>query len=561
MKTSPACHGGRRCNVASSALMVYKFPQKAVLECKKKDPKDFDLKNFAGVQWKFFSIGLVSILLILGSTIPIIPVFASDSAIRVAMFSNDPVGIDVLSQAFSPDGFSVLSQISEPLLHPDVDGNLQGAIAHSWKQINATEWEFVIRKGITFHNGELCDGYAVKTSIETILDPHVGSAFSQPLNTIKSASVSLTDPYVVRIKTFVPDGMLLHRLSFAAILPPRYLKAVGVEGFHRRPVGTGPFKFVKWVPKQEIVLKRNEDYWREGYPKVENLVYVILPPDQWIQALTEGLVNVVPFLDGRHIREVVKNKDLRVKKRKCLYTTVIMLHNRGPLALKAVRQALNYALDKQDIVRYADYGNSIPVASLGLEGSIGRNMDIKPYPYDIEKAKQLLAQTPFENGFTLKVLTGDTSQALAKIMRAQYSKINVRLDLEVVPRTDLTEKVMIYQIQNHLKRPDYDLVLYPVDNLLIDISFTARWAYFSQSPWSLLRSREYDEKYLWALQTDSFKTHERRLWKLDRFFHEEALSIFTTQRILTVVTHKAVTLPIPLNGNFYYGTFDKAEVN
>ena len=493
--------------------------------------------------------------------ISILPVFAGDRAIRIAMFSNDPVGIDVLSQAFSPDGFSVLAQISEPLLHSDVDGKLQGAIAHTWKQISATEWEFKIRKGITFHNGEPCDGYAVKTSIETILDPDMGSAFSQALNTIKSASVSSMNPYVVRIKTFFPDGMLLYRLSFAAILPPRYLKTVGIEEFHKHPVGTGPFRFVAWVPKKEIILKKNPHYWRNGYPKVDTLVYVILPPDKWIQALKDGRVNVVPFLDGRHIREVVKNKDLRVKKRKCLYTTVIMLHNRGPLASKAVRQALNYALDKQDIIKYADYGNSIPVASLGLEESIGKNTDIKPYPYDMAKAKRLLAETPFAKGFTLKVLTGDISEALAKIMRAQYSKINVKLELEVVPRTDLTEKVMIYQIRNRLKRPDYDLVLYPVDNPLIDISFTARWAYFSQSPWSLLRSREYDEKYLWALQADSFKEHERRLWDLDRFFHEEALSIFTTQRILTVVTHKEVTLPIPLNGSFYYGSLDKAEVN
>lgn len=519
------------------------------------------MKKLDGVLWKFFLPFLIPVAVALALTIPIFPVFAGEKEIRIAMFSNDPVGIDVLSQAFSPDGFSVLSQISEPLLHPDVDGKLQGAIAHAWKQINATEWEFRIREGITFHNGEVCDGYAVKTSIETILDPHVGSAFSQPLNTIKSVSVSLTDPYVVRIKTLFPDGMLLYRLSFAAILPPRYLKAMGVEGFHRRPVGTGPFRFVKWVPKKEIILEKNTDYWRTGCPKVDSLVYVILPRDKWIPALKEGRVNIVPFLDGRHIREVVKNKDLRVEKRKCLYTTVIMLHNRGPLASKAVRQALNYALDKNDIVRYADYGNSIPVASLGLEGNIGKNTDVKPYPYDIQKAKRLLAETPFAEGFTLKVLTGDISEALAKIMRAQYSKINVRLDLEVVPRTDLTKKVMIYQIRNHLKRPDYDLVLYPVDNPLIDSSFTARWAYFSQSPWSLLRSRKYDEKYLWALQANSFKAHEKRLWELDRFFHEEAFSIFTTQRILTVVTHKGVTLPIPLNGNFYYGTFDKAEAN
>ncbi|MBT3255723.1 MAG: ABC transporter substrate-binding protein [Deltaproteobacteria bacterium] len=519
------------------------------------------MKKVSGVKWDFFSVWFVLIAVILVLAIPIFPVFASGKAIRIAMFSNDPVGIDVLSQAFSPDGFSVLAQISEPLLHPDVDGKLQGAIAHTWRQINATEWEFRIRKGITFHNGELCDGYAVKTSIETILDPHVGSAFSQPLNTIKSASVSSTDPYVVRIKTFFPDGMLLYRLSFAAILPPRYLKAVGVEGFHKRPVGTGPFRFVKWVPKKEIILKRNTDYWRKGFPKVDTLIYVILPPDKWIQALKEGRVNVVPFLDGRHIREVVKNKDLRVSKRKCLFTTVIMLHNRGPLAFKAVRQALNYALDKNDIVKYADYGNSIPVASLGLEESIGKNVDIKPYPYDMEKAKRLLAETPFAKGFTLKVLAGDMSEALAKIMKAQYSKINVRLDLEIVPRTDLTQKVMIYQIRNHLKRPDYDLVLYPVDNPLIDSSFTARWAYFSQSPWSLLRSRDYDEKYLWALKANPLKAHEKRLWELDRFFHEEAFSIFTTQRILTVVTHKGVTLPIPLSGSFYYGSLDQAEVN
>lgn len=492
------------------------------------------------------------------SSIP--PVLGAEKVIRVAMFSNDPVGIDVLSQAFSPDGYSVLTQICEPLLHPDVNGRLRGAIAESWRQVSPTQWEFRIRKGILFQNGEPCDGAAIKTSIDTIIDPQTGSAFSQPLNTIQSVLVSPADPHVVRIITAFPDGMLLYRLTFAAIIPPLYLKRVGVDGFHRRPVGTGPFRFVEWIPKKQIVLERNPDYWLPGYPKIDKLVYVILPPDKWIPALNSGEVNVVPFLDGRHMREVVKNKNLKIMKRKCLYTTLIMLHNRGPLSLKSVRQALNYALDKSDIIKYADYGNSIPVASLGLEGNIGKNPDLKPYPYDIEKAKQLLAETPYSNGFSLKVLTGDTSAALANIMRAQYDKINVKLQLEIVPRTDLTEKVMIYQLQNDLKRPDYDLVLYPVDNPLIDISFPGRWGYYSRSPWSLLRDPDYDEMYLWALKAHSFEEHEKKLRELDRFFHQEALSIFTTQRILTVVTHERVTVPVPISGVFDAGTFSQAYV-
>lgn len=490
-----------------------------------------------------------------------LPCSATDKILRIAMFSNDPVGIDVLSQAFSPDGYSVLAQISEPLLHPDVDGELRGAIAESWEQISPTRWEFRIRKGIRFQNGEKCDGHTVKYSIETILDPETDSAFSQPLKTIKSVWVDPEDPYKVRIETCYPDGMLLYRLAFAAIIPPEYIERVGHEGFHRHPVGTGPFRFVAWYPKREIVLDRNPDYWREGFPKVDKVVYVILPPEKWIPALKTGEANVVPFLDGRHMREVVTNKDLRVMKRKCLYTTVIMLHNRGPLEHKEVRQALNYALNKRDIVKYADYGNSIPVASLGLEGSIGRNESLEPYPYDIEKARRLLSRTPFSQGFSLKVLTGDTSKALAKIMKAQYEKISVELELEVVPRTDLTEKVMIHQVRNRLERPDYDLVLYPVDNPLINMAFTGDWGYFSKSPWSLLRSRAYDEKFMWALKAHSMREHEGRLKELDRFFHEEAFSIFTTQRILTVVFHERVKIPIPIMGGFYFNTFDQAEID
>jgi len=503
-----------------------------------------------------------SIVIFLAWCIASLPVCeASEKILRIAMFSNDPVGIDVLSQAFSPDGYSVLAQISEPLLHPDVDGRLQGAIAESWEQVSPTEWEFRIRRGIRFQNGEECDGHAVKFSIETILAPETDSAFSQPLKTIEAVTVAPDDPYNVRIETAYPDGMLLYRLAFAAIIPPKYVRQAGLEGFHRHPVGTGPFRFVEWHPKREIVLDKNPEYWRKGYPKVDKLVYVILPPEKWIEALNTGEVNVVPFLDGRHIREVVKNRDLRVMKRKCLYTTVIMLHNRGPLEHKEVRQALNYALNKRDIVKYADYGNSIPVASLGLEGSIGRNEALEPYPYDIEKARRLLARTPYSGGFHLKVLTGDTSRALARIMKAQYGKLNISLDLEVVPRTDLTEKVMIYQVRNKLRRPDYDLVLYPVDNPLINLAFTGDWGYLSQSPWSLLRSPAYDEKYMWTLQARSFEEHEERLKELDRFFHEEAFSIFTTQRILTVVFRDGVKVPVPINGGYYFDTFNQAEIH
>jgi peptide/nickel transport system substrate-binding protein len=153
--------------------------------------------------------------------------------------------------------------------------------------------------------------------------------------------------------------MLLYRLAFALIIPPKYIERVGLDGFHRHPVGMGPFKFVQWFPKKEIILEKNEGYWRKGYPRVDKLVYVILPPERWIDALNTGEANVVPFLDGRHVRGVIQNKNLRVMKRKCIYTTIIMLQNRGPLQYKEVRQALNYALNKRDIVKYADYGNSI----------------------------------------------------------------------------------------------------------------------------------------------------------------------------------------------------------
>jgi peptide/nickel transport system substrate-binding protein len=480
----------------------------------------------------------------------------------VAYFSRDVDGIDPFGASFDPDAYSVITQIFDSLIHLDLDGNLIPGLAVSWKKISDMEWLFSLRKAVKFHNGEDFDAEAVKFTFDYVLNPQNHT----PNNHIFAGlvkEVKIINSNQVMIGLTQPDGMFLNRLCYVMpICPPKYIKKEGIEAFHAHPIGTGPFQFEKWEKGKAITLKANRQYWQMGRPILESVIFRILPEEQWVNALVSNEVDFVPNLSGRQTRILVGNKkaNVRILKRLTLLAYLTAINNSGILSNVNLRRALNYALNKEDIIRFSDFGNAKAQASFGREGEFGAARDLKIYPYDPEKAKNLIAEAGYKKGFSLRMIASDTAKSVAEIIRVNFKAVGVKLNIDFVSRNETIRKLTQYKAAHG--RIDYDLNLSIVDDPINHFGFLSGALFYSKSPVSLLNLPEFDRKYEQAMVQSDSKKHERQLQDLDRFIHEQALGLFTTQRIMTAAVRREFAVEkLGMNGHLDYQILSEAKYN
>ncbi|MGO9018214.1 MAG: ABC transporter substrate-binding protein [Syntrophobacteraceae bacterium] len=477
--------------------------------------------------------------------------------LKVASFTADVPAITSLDTSFDPDSYIIITQIFDSLVHIDLDGKRTPALATSWTLVDDTTYEFELRKGVKFHNGEEFDAQAVKYTYETIVDPKTKAGNAWIMNTIKE--VEIIDPFKVRIKLTHPDGLFLYRLNlFGSIAPPKYIREVGLDGFNKKPVGTGPFKFVSWDKGKEIVLAKNPGYWKEGVPNYDELVFKILPQDKWADALVAGDVDLITDVPPGDISKTEANTNLKTMHRLVLQSYWVLLKNQGPLADVRVRQALNYAVNKDRLIKAQGGGHGAAMASLGMQKEVGQNTELAPYAYDPEKAKSLLAEAGYSNGFTLKAISISEAGPLNATIREDLSKVGVNVDLEAVSRPEWAKKVIVGKMQGTPYPGDMAINL--VDNPIVDMAFHAGLFLASPSPWSFLNDPEFDKKFQWALFMASPDKHVPALRTLDQYIHDQALMLFTFQTDRYFAMKKDVTVSnVGLNGHIDYVVFSEAK--
>ncbi|MBW2148541.1 MAG: hypothetical protein JRI22_16115 [Deltaproteobacteria bacterium] len=314
--------------------------------------------------------------------------------------------------------------------NPEDIGKLMPKLALSWKNIDPVTWQFKLRQGVKFHNGEPFDAESVKFTVERLITKGVHQVYSG-FATIERAEI--VDPYTVNIITKKPDPLLIKR--FAAyggqMLPSKYIKTVGWKTFGMKPIGTGPYKFVEWIKDDHITLVANEDYWK-GAPKIKKVIWRSIPENfARVAALTEGEIHIATKIIPDLVPLVEKAKNSRIEHTLTNLVTVYLVNCRkGPLAKKKVRQALNYALDREKIINELFGGYAIPIGSGIPNTDFGYNPAIKPYPYDQEKAKKLLAEAGYPNGFEFDVQSGSgihlNDKQLTEAVAAMYQEIGLR---------------------------------------------------------------------------------------------------------------------------------------
>jgi peptide/nickel transport system substrate-binding protein len=268
-------------------------------------------------------------------------------------------------------------------------------LAESWEELDPTTWQLTLRQGVSFHNGEPFNADAAAFSINRVIDPEFKSEQISFFSTIKEAQV--VDANTIKVITDGPDPTLPTRLYWLKIVPPQH---AADANFGTTPVGTGPYKFVEWVRDDHVTLEANPDYW--GTAPTIGIVTIrpIKEEVTRLAALKAGEVDLVRGLIPEYVNEVPK-----VAATPGLEFPWLRLNTlTGPLADKRLRQAINYALNKDELAQSLYSGYAVPAEGQILTpGHFGYNPDVKAYPFDPEKAKQLIQEAGY-NGEELEFI-------------------------------------------------------------------------------------------------------------------------------------------------------------
>jgi len=470
-----------------------------------------------------------------------------DGILNVCDDISDPLTLDPQKE-FQEKNHILLQQIYDGLVRFDPDGKIEADLAISWDRIDPLRVRFKLRHGVVFHNGEPFNAESVRFSISRYLDPKTGFPALGFVNSIDHAEI--VDEYTIDIVTKFPDGLLLNRLAgFILISPPKYIAEKGDDALQFQPIGTGPFQFVRWEKGKEIVLVANKDYWMKGYPKIQGLIFKFIPTEEQFDNLISGNIDIITELQGTRTLDVMSSRVATVFKRASFYTVVGSIALKGPLKDKRVRQAMNYAINRAEIIRYDLLGNGDAIATLTMAGEEGHNPNLKPYPFNLTKARQLMKEAGYEHGFTLNMLAKEQGMRVAGIVKKELESLNIKVNLS---------KTYDASVIKDISQKPWDVFLAGCPDPMVHSFFIPSIFIYSKSPYSITRDDDFDRRLEAMVTTLDKGQRELAGEELDKYVYDESLSLFTYQKIRTYALRKGVKWVPYVSGMpyFYEAYFD-----
>jgi peptide/nickel transport system substrate-binding protein len=331
--------------------------------------------------------------------------------------------------------FGILYALHDALVRPLPGERMGLALAESWTESpDGLTYEFTLRPNLTFHNGDPCTTEDVQFSFER----YKGAGMKELQAKVKRLEV--VDARTIRFHLHEPwpDFMTFYGTTATAagiVVPKKYLQQVGDDGFKKHPIGLGPYKFVSHTPGVELVLEANPTYWRK-VPNVQRIVMKGIPEGTTrLAMLKKGEADFAVALDGAVAVEVQQDSRLTLVDTRHASITWLQFpeqfNPKSPWHDQRVRLAANYALDRQAINEAACLGFCPPTAVI-----IPRVMDFalqtEPLPYDPKKAKQLLAEAGYPNGFDAGELVPippffTTGEAVVNYLNAVGIRVKMRI--------------------------------------------------------------------------------------------------------------------------------------
>jgi len=424
---------------------------------------------------------------------------------------------------------------------------LQPGLATSWKTINETTWEFTLRPGVKFHDGAPLLAEDVKATLERNMQP--GKTVVNPGFTTIEA-VQIVSPGVIRIVTKKPDPLLGVRMAQmgSQILPARLTTDDGVKELARRPVGTGAYRFVEWVKDERLIMEANRDWWGwEGKaPAIDRVIWKPIPEEfPRIVALEKGEVDIITNVPPDRMKGIAEGRATRIVTVPATRTVTLTINaSQPPLSDKRVRQALHYALDVPAIIKNLYAGMGKPFSGGLADTDYGYNPALKPYPYDLAKARALLAQAGFASGIDLTIHAGlgtmVNDKALVETIVEMWSRAGLRARIEMM------EMGARQRMNNDRAVPPSGLLLVNPQSTLLDAD---------GSVWRIFQPGGFNGKYWAASQPGQrfFEIMEEARYSLDpkkrkalyvqatQIMHEEKPWVELFQEIVVYGTSRRVS--------------------
>lgn len=304
-------------------------------------------------------------------------------------------------------------------------------LAESWEIIDLETTIFHLRKGVKFHNGEILTAEDVKFTLDRMQEQPTVSFLIGEIE-----KVEVIDENTVKVITKRGFGPLLKHLSHpgAAILNKKAVLEAG-DAYGQHPIGTGPYKFVDWQSGDRITLKAFEDYY-EGKAKIENIVIRSIPEGtNRTIALETGEVDIVYDVEPVDIDKIKENKKLNFLMEASLGNSYLGINTtKAPFNDVRVRQAMAYAINVKDIIEVAYKNTAVPANSPIGPKIPGYNKDAKMYEFNREKAKNLLVEAGYPNGFKTSIWVNDNiiRKDIATILQDQFKAIGIEASIETL---------------------------------------------------------------------------------------------------------------------------------
>jgi len=339
---------------------------------------------------------------------------------------------------------NILAHIYDALgqRNPEENYAYEGLLAESWEIVDDLTIDLKLREGVTFSNGEPFNAEVCKYNLDRIMGnlPDVEPPFVARWHP-KLKEAQVLAEYTVRAITSEVDVFFLQRLLDLEMVPQEYTQEHGFEKLAQEPIGTGPYTLKEWVREEHVTLAARDDYWR-GKPDIDEVIFRPIPEDATrIAELQAGNVDLIVNVPPDSVPTIEAGENLTVKSVPSGRGAMVILdtEREGPLDMThpKVRQALNYAVDRDAIIEHILGGYGIKLATVAPEYFLGYDPDLKPYPYDPEKAKQLLAEAGYPDGFEIADFRVGRGRFLrnvevAQAITDQLAKVGVRVTLNAM---------------------------------------------------------------------------------------------------------------------------------
>ncbi|HLW48159.1 MAG TPA: ABC transporter substrate-binding protein [bacterium] len=332
----------------------------------------------------------------------------SETMYPAAVRGADTITMGMRNDAIAPldpglppnDREAVLRNIFDALVGHTPDGKVVPQLATSWRRVGPAAYDFALRPGVKFQNGDPVTADDVVFTFQRVLTPGAISGYSSTRKDLLGPILrvqKLDDSHVrfVYSATF-PEALVLQSLVHFQIVPQKYVQQAGEGGFIAKPVGAGPFRFVRGALNSEIVLERYDGYWG-GPAKVRQVIFRMLPePSGRIAALLSGEVHVIQEVPPDLVDRLKTNPNVQVRTAEGTRSYEIEFNTKAePFNDPRVRQALNYAVNWDPILRDIYHGYGTRLSTAFLPNGFGYDPALKPYPYDPAKARELLRQAGY----------------------------------------------------------------------------------------------------------------------------------------------------------------------